>query len=382
MKYNKQIILIVLLLKFVLILNENTPIEDDNEDYQTNKTYNVTEIKDRCFNYSDCFNCSFVKENDFKCNWNGTNCIEDNKSFYKDGDLRIKSSKCSDEASKSLVNAYCGNVKEVFNTSNGFRNEIRLQKNPYNGYGTKNIICGWLSIENASSDLLYLSVSNNESVQIGLEIKYVLYTRFDLVKRSQFNISIAGVKSISFYYHGPDNYSNPPFKIIFEFRNYNTTGLLVIVLWLICVICFAFLILSFLLFVFFCSRMLLIKRKDKQAIKKEDHNNTKIPEEESQNNESSLKQKNKNELLIKSGIYSEQLSKCNTFCAICFELFILGEKIIILNCFHIFHIDCFNNWKIKVKKKFFCPNCHQKTIDGNIKRQTETLSLIDVNMND
>jgi hypothetical protein len=47
----------------------------------------------------------------------------------------------------------------------------------------------------------------------------------------------------------------------------------------------------------------------------------------------------------------------DTECSICLESFILDEDIKVLNCQHIFHPDCINNWLTKCKTT--CPVCRK-----------------------
>ena len=42
-------------------------------------------------------------------------------------------------------------------------------------------------------------------------------------------------------------------------------------------------------------------------------------------------------------------------CAICLEVFSIGDKISYLPCFHFFHSSCIKNW-IRIKNK--CPFCN------------------------
>jgi hypothetical protein len=49
-------------------------------------------------------------------------------------------------------------------------------------------------------------------------------------------------------------------------------------------------------------------------------------------------------------------------CTICLEEFILKEKICILECNHIFHIKCINNWIITKYDNAKCPNCNSNII--------------------
>ena len=50
-------------------------------------------------------------------------------------------------------------------------------------------------------------------------------------------------------------------------------------------------------------------------------------------------------------------------CVICFENFKVNEKIIKLNCFHIFHKECIENW---LNKNNICPVCKNKYMYENI----------------
>ena len=71
----------------------------------------------------------------------------------------------------------------------------------------------------------------------------------------------------------------------------------------------------------------------------------------------------KNNLKIKkNGYYGENKYHINN-CIICFENFKENEMILKLNCFHIFHKNCIENW---LKNYSICPICKNEKINENI----------------
>ena len=85
-------------------------------------------------------------------------------------------------------------------------------------------------------------------------------------------------------------------------------------------------------------------------------NNLKIKNEDYYNNI------NNNNKIKNNDCYSANKYHINN-CVICFEKFKLNEKIIKLNCFHIFHKECIENW---LNKNNICPVCKNKYLYENI----------------
>ena len=71
---------------------------------------------------------------------------------------------------------------------------------------------------------------------------------------------------------------------------------------------------------------------------------------------------NNNNKIKNNDCYSANKYHINN-CVICFENFKLNEKIIKLNCFHIFHKECIENW---LNKNNICPVCKNKYLYENI----------------
>ena len=49
-------------------------------------------------------------------------------------------------------------------------------------------------------------------------------------------------------------------------------------------------------------------------------------------------------------------------CTICIEEFLLNEKICILECKHMFHINCLDDWITTKKANVKCPNCNSNIV--------------------
>ena len=76
-----------------------------------------------------------------------------------------------------------------------------------------------------------------------------------------------------------------------------------------------------------------------------------------QGNNNILQNLNHDEILnnLEEVELNEQFKNKEDKCAICLEIFSIGDKVSYLPCFHFFHSSCIKNW-IRIKNK--CPFCN------------------------
>ena len=62
---------------------------------------------------------------------------------------------------------------------------------------------------------------------------------------------------------------------------------------------------------------------------------------------------------LNNNIYVNKKSPLCTTCTICLEDFTINDSVIKLNCYHLFHPNCINNWIFKNITFRTCPTCRK-----------------------
>ena len=283
--------------------------------------------------------CDEIKNNCIKCNSPLNSCLynngicsdyveETNSSNYSH---YSKLMECNDELTIEKMNDYCGKI--VIDKS---LNQVIIKNSILNGnYSIEDLYCSWEI--NQSKDIENVKIQFKKiykNIKLGILIYdsnnntfYEINKDFSIkLSKNNFN------KTQIIYYH-----SNIPKVYPFDMTYKIKVGIKLSEIFIICLtsIGIIFIIISIITLINF--------------IKKNPINEQ-------------LEDDNKNEFnieKIKPIKYTNALNVYNQICPTCLEEFKIGTNIILLNCFHSFHLDCINLWINKdLKNNKHCPICN------------------------
>lgn len=278
----------------------------------------------KCEEYKDCFNCSVAYTNEQSCIWSQGKCVLSNvvtiyRNWYE------KFSSCEkDTQSLALMKDSC-----MFN-SKAFPFYANLS------IKGENTFCMWNigSIDTRRNIIIKIEKSEqsiSDEDDYSLSIKYSDNSEIiNIIEMDRYSIIETNVKELIFRYYTKTVKQEPPFIFMIDYEKNNlskTTMVIIIVCTLIGLSFFSLLL--------------------RCILKKE-----------------AIIDKNGLSHII---VYDNSMKSIETKCSICLSDFNLKDKIISLECKHIFHVKCIRQWFSNGKK---CPNCNNTvviTTDANNK---------------
>ena len=305
-----------------------------------------------CIKFYDCFNCSSYMEGfQSLCKWEENMCKEKTEKTIENSWFNLFNN-CSNDSSSSLImNEYCGkptsNISIISNTiSLKMKNDI---------YSPKNLYCKWqilnMSIETTVNfNFTLLKFDPNQD-------KYTFIIMFNKEKNLYIDISDSkyfqtdNIMSIVLHYTSNETKIYLPFYFNFQYLTQNMTTYSVMTYLMLIIAS----IIGFLFFVL-CIRS-FINNIFERFISANSNSNIEIHQVNTEFNNLKMFV---NE--FKPILYSENFNEFSCLCTICLENFIDNVEVIKLECKHLYHYKCLNDWLSKNQRMLKCPNCNNKII--------------------
>ena len=334
-----------------------------------------------CSSFLNCNSCtSTIFLSHPSCHWNNNKCEEYIKDIirnFDDTNWFNYFSECYNEPnSKELMDRYTEGERE----NDKFPDEIKFRS--INGiYAPSSFYCEWKK-----------SFSLKEGKKVMFKIERVIYDTDDrLVFQFGFDnktenyvindsrnrgIIISNIKNVTFFYFSSSKKTQPPFSIkvsLYKSQNKNIYLIIVLVIVIIIIIGVIFAYLKY--------RKRRGKRKLNSKIKESQivitpinntYNGNSIMHQFNQykmglsnvnENDELTKERNILNSELEPKIYKKDSGVYKDICTICSTEIKNKEKIVILQCKHLYHYKCIKD-NLK-KKKDKCPNCNSKT-DSNV----------------
>ena len=353
-KYCSLIIIIPLIFYYVITFFSYSEIISELNT-KNNKLRHIDDALDACSNKVSCYECN--SPNSY-CLWDNSNniCVSFEEQCYSRWYNKLILCFEKDYLSTSLSNSNCGKV-----TKGGEEGKYSFGLEVKNNlYGIENLFCVWEVSYNylkEFSNYSYLNWSFFKPENTGFFFKIVKNNNSqnksiidfgeenDSELEYHFEEKLSKKNNYKIYYFSTISFSEPPFQIEFSFIKKISKVTLYIVTFV-----FSFLALIFaIILIIICKRYL--GRGNRQ-----------------------------NNIGYKEGVYHKNLiSKKQLFnnkCPICMDEFKTGMQIVILNCKHGMHFNCFNLYLEKNKTNKTCPLCYFKIVNF-----TETNEIINRNNN-
>ncbi len=280
--------------------------------------------------------------------WTQSNkCLNNNKSNDINKELWwIKSEKCNE--SSSLSNIVCKSTQYT----------ASINKNLDDTFGIPYLVCNFefdIIFKNIYLELIrYLTVLDCEYYVF--EIIYKDNNKpIELIKNifdKKWIFKGKNIKKIKFHYMTFKRLNENPFK--FEIYKYVLSTYMIILIIFFSILLIVLLFILYIKIVQKCN-----KRNERNDISSNRTNSN-------QQNEILL---NKQKLIklfstkLKPIYYNQKMNIFNDNCTICLNNFFRGQKIIRLNCEHIFHEKCLKKYLKNNLKNPKCPNCNKSILN-------------------
>jgi hypothetical protein len=175
-----------------------------------------------------------------------------------------------------------------------------------------------------------------------------------------------GVQALHFHFYTKTRYKTNPFEIIIKdgVSSINTLSIIISIASIV-TSCFAITVLFIR-----CSKKIIQSRIERNlGLQQNDARINIINGYEGRTQEEILKM-NK-EILdkiiasdLKPNKYSDDLNKYLNNCTICLEDFTESSDVVVIQCKHIFHLECLKDWLLKNLLNPKCPNCNYNVLLG------------------
>lgn len=334
-----------------------------------------------CSSFLNCNSCTTTIFFSFpSCQWSNNNCEEYTKDSirnYNDTNWYKYFNECyNDSSSKEIMDKYTEGERE----NDKFPDEIKFKS--INGVFVPNsFYCEWkknISVKAGKKVLFKIENviydSNDKLVfQFGFQNKTEYYVINDNRNRG---IIISNIKNVSIYYFSSSKKTQPPFSIKVSLYKESNKKIYIIILSIIVII-----IIFGVIFAYIKYKKRKGKRKLNSKIKESQiaitpinntYNGNSIMHQFNQYkmglsnvNESDELTKGKNIIdnELEPKIYKKKSGVYKDICTICSSEIKNKEKVVILQCKHLYHYKCIKNNLKEAKNK--CLNCNVKT-DSNV----------------
>ena len=289
-----------------------------------------------------------------------------------------KFDECSrDEVSKEEMSGYCGNT-EISTIP-----YIAKLKTFDENSNMKNIYCRFefYPSEKKEINVNFTKHVQEENSNLKMTIEYLYEdlssASFDLNTNS-YHLSKTKFRKITFHFFSTEYYSANPFDLTVEYSNekktFDTVILIIIAISIVC------LMVLISLLIFQCFKATKEKEQRLQRMNEiiDNHFNARNginPEDDKKKEQIEKNKKLLSEILKEIPFQQDHASIYGDLCTICFDKFNEGDKVISLNCDHMFHSNCIHIWIEKSILLPKCPNCNYDIIKGGKVERKEHLIL-------
>ena len=301
----------------------------------------------QCDSYKDCLNCSSMS----KCEWISGACIE--RSSTNDRWYTKYLTCYHDSQSKATIYKYCGESE----IDDDYPIEISLVKND-NAYMINNLYCQWEVEVNEDKTITvnFTRNANNKNVNELYSIEYYFTDDSQsqsTIDNNEYYLSSKILSKVIFhYFSGYISSVDPsiqPFTLVIDIDDTLTVFDIVIIV-IVVILCIFLVILLFVMG-YQCLMSFLKRQMDESDVIA--NNITTIRKQTEEKNKKVLEEMLKPiEYEDAHGtVYGDQ-------CTICIEKFQPKDKVILLQCKHLFHEGCLRKWLENKVEHPKCPNCN------------------------